>query len=469
MAKPTAASERIERDSLGEVRVPAGALWGAQTQRAIANFPVGAGPFPLEVVRAIALIKLTAAQVNQEMGRLAPRLADAIARAAQEVADGKHPQAFPVDVFQTGSGTSSHMNVNEVVANRAIQLLGGQPGEKSLVHPNDHVNLGQSSNDVVPTAVHLAALEVLDGNLVPALEDLRHVLEEKAAATDGVVKVGRTHLQDALPIRLGQVFAGAAAQVKNALRRLGPARVALCELPLGGTGVGTGFGAAPGFATEVIRRLAAATGRPLVQAPNLCEALAARDALVELSAALRGLAVSLTKIANDVRWMASGPRCGLGEIRLPELQPGSSLMPGKVNPVLSEMLLMVAAEVIGNDATVAWAGASGNFELNVMVPVIARNVLSSLRLLGNGARVFAERCVVGIVADADRCAALVEHSLALATALVPAIGYDAAAALAREAVATGKTVRALARERGILPEAELDRVLDPDRMTRSAP
>jgi fumarate hydratase class II len=456
---------RKEQDSLGEVAVPADALWGAQTQRAVENFPVSGRRLPRRLIRALALIKQAAAQVNRSKGHLPAEIADAIARAAQEVADGKHDAQFPVDVFQTGSGTSSHMNTNEVIANRAIELLGGQRGSKSPVHPNDHVNRGQSSNDVFPSAVHLAAAEALEQDLLPALRGLQAALQDKARAFDPVVKIGRTHLQDAVPIRLGQEMAGYATMVGNAVRRLQSARPAVLELALGGTAVGTGLGAAPGFAPAVIARLAQETGLPVRQAPDLCEALATRDGLVELSAALRGAAVSLTKIANDLRWLASGPRCGLGEIRLPELQPGSSIMPGKVNPVMPEMLLMVCAEVVGNDATVAWAGAAGNFELNAMIPVIAWNVLTSIDLLARALPLFSGRCVAGLQADAERCAALVEQSLALATALVPRLGYDASAAIARESVATGKTVRQLVRDKKLIPDDELDRLLDPRALT----
>jgi fumarate hydratase class II len=456
---------RIEKDTLGEVRVPAEALWGAQTQRAVENFPVSGRRLPRRLIRALALIKKAAAGVNRETGALPAALADAIAAAAEEVAQGRHDDQFPVDVFQTGSGTSSHMNTNEVIANRAIDRLGGQRGSKTPVHPNDHVNRGQSSNDVFPSAVHVAAAEALEQDLLPALVVLEQSLRNKARALDDVVKIGRTHLQDAVPIRLGQEIGGWATMIANARRRLEGARPAVCELALGGTAVGTGLGAAPGFAPAVIDRLRRETGLPLTQAPDLREALATRDGLVELSAALRGLAVSLTKIANDVRWLASGPRCGLGELRLPELQPGSSIMPGKVNPVIPEMVLMVCAEVVGNDATVAWAGASGSFELNAAIPVIAWNVLASLELLSRAARLFATRCLDGLEANAERCAALVEQSLALATALVPRLGYDASAAIARESVATGKTVRELCREKKVLPEAELDRLLDPRAMT----
>ena len=459
------AATRVEKDTLGEVSVPSVALWGAQTQRAVANFPVSGRRLPPRMIRALALIKRAAAEVNRADGELDARLAQAIVTAAEEVAEGKHADQFPVDVFQTGSGTSSHMNMNEVLANRSIQLLGGQVGSKQPVHPNDHVNKGQSSNDVFPTAVHLAVAEAVVHDTLPALRHLAGSLEAKAAELDDVIKVGRTHLQDAVPIRMGQEIDGHAQMVRNACRRIEGALPAVCELALGGTAVGTGMGARPGFATAVIARLATETGLPLRQAPNLREALGARDGLVEMSAALRGAAVSLTKIANDIRLLASGPRCGLGELRLPELAPGSSIMPGKVNPVMAEMLVMVAAQVVGQDATVAWAGAGGHFELNAMIPVMGVNVLSSAEILATGARLFADRCVLGMEADRERCAALVEHSLAMATALVPRLGYDASAAIARESVKTGKTVRQLCVEKGVLPADELEALLDPRAMT----
>jgi fumarate hydratase class II len=456
---------RTDSDSLGPVEVPATALYGAQTQRAVENFPVSGLRLPRRLIRALALIKKAAAEVNRETGVLPAQLADAIARAAAEVAEGTHDDHFPLDVFQTGSGTSSNMNANEVIGNRAIALLGGTIGSKKPVHPNDHVNRGQSSNDVVPTAVHLAAAEAVERDLLPALRHLHQALAAKARELDPVVTIGRTHLMDAVPIRLGQEFSGYATQVGNAAARIEAARPALSQLALGGTAVGTGLGADPSFAPQVIARLAAETSLPLRQAPNLFEALAARDGLVEASGALRGAAVSLTKVANDIRWLGSGPRCGIGEIHLPDLQPGSSIMPGKVNPVMCEMLLMVCAQVIGNDATVAWGGAAGNFELNVMIPVIAFNFLQSVDILARACRLFADRCVQGITADVARCEALVEQSLALVTALNARIGYDAAAAIARESVRTGKTIRQLCREQNVLPPEDLDRLLDARRMT----
>jgi fumarate hydratase class II len=460
-----ASGMRKETDSLGDVQVPVEALWGAQTQRAIGNFPVSGMRLPRRLIRALALIKKAAAEVNRQSGALDPKLANAIIQAAHEVATGQHDDQFPVDVFQTGSGTSSNMNANEVIANRAIQLLGGRLGTKTPVHPNDHVNKGQSSNDVFPTAVHVAAAEAVERDLSPALRVLERALLDKAEAFDSIVKLGRTHLMDAVPIRLGQEFSGYAQMVTNTIRRVDGARAALEELALGGTAVGTGLGAEPTFAPAVITILSREVALPFRQAPNLFEALAARDGLVEASAALRGAAVSLTKIANDVRWLGSGPRGAIGELHVPDLQPGSSIMPGKVNPVMSEMLLMVCAQVVGHDATIAWGGAAGTFELNVMIPVMAASFLSSVSVLSNACHLFASRCIDGLVANEARATAFVEQSLAMATALNPRIGYDAAAAIAREAAATGKTVRQLCLEKQLVPPDELEQLLNPRRMT----
>jgi fumarate hydratase class II len=456
---------RVDKDSLGPVKVPAAALYGAQTQRAVENFPVSGLRLPRRLIRALALIKQAAAEENKQSGALPAPIADSIIAAAAAVAEGRHDDQFPLDVFQTGSGTSSNMNANEVIANLAITALGGTIGSKTPVHPNDHVNKGQSSNDVMPSAVHVAATEAVERDLLPALRHLHAALAAKAAELDPVVKIGRTHLMDAVPIRLGQEMSGYAAQVSAVITSIESARAALAELALGGTAVGTGMGAEPSFAPRVIARLAAQTGLPLRQAPNLFAALAARDGLVAASGALRVAAVALTKVANDVRWLASGPRCGIGEIHLPDLQPGSSIMPGKVNPVMSEMLLMVCAQVVGNDATVAWGGAAGTFELNVMIPVIAYNFLQSVEILATAVRLFADRAVQGIAANVERCESLVEQSLALVTALAPAIGYDAAAAIARESVQTGKTVRQLCTEKNVLPPADLARLLDARAMT----
>jgi fumarate hydratase class II len=456
---------RIEADSLGKVEVPANALFGAQTQRAADNFPVSGLRLPRRVIRALALIKKAAAEVNRDSGKLDKNLADAIIKAAHEVAGGAHDDAFVVDIFQTGSGTSSNMNTNEVIANRAIQLLGGQLGTKKPVHPNDHVNMGQSSNDVFPTAVHIAAAEAMKRELIPCLEALEAALAAKARAFDHVVKIGRTHLMDAVPVRLGQEFSGYAQILTNTVRRVKAAAETVGELALGGTAVGTGLSSAPDFAPKVIRIISEELQIHLRQAPNLFEALSMRDGLVEASGALRSAAVSLTKVANDIRWLGSGPRCGIGEISLPDLQPGSSIMPGKVNPVMSEMLLMICAQVVGNDATIAWGGAAGNFELNVMIPVMAYNLLHSITILANGCRLFASRCVEGLEPNEARCNELIEQSLAMVTALNPRIGYDAAAAIARESFKTGKTVRALCLEKNVLPPDELDRLLDARSMT----
>jgi fumarate hydratase class II len=456
---------RIEKDSLGEVRVPADALYGAQTQRAVENFPISNLRFPREFIRAMGLIKLAAARANMDLRLLDRKVGKDIASAAQEVIDGKLDAHFVLDVFQTGSGTSTNMNTNEVISNRAIQMLGGVVGSKNPVHPNDHVNMGQSSNDVIPTAMHVAALEAIERSLIPALRRLQSALKRKEKEFDSIVKIGRTHLQDATPVRLGQEFGGYARQVELGIRRLEKLRDTLSELPLGGTAVGTGINTDPKFAPAAIRYLSKLTGLQLVEAKNHFEAQGGKDAIVEASGALKTIAASLTKIANDVRWLASGPRCGIGEIRLPETQPGSSIMPGKVNPVIAESVLMVAAQVIGNDATITIGGQAGVFELNVMMPVMAHNLLESIRLLASSANNFADRCVTGIVADVQRCNDMIEKSLAMCTALAPEIGYDQAAAIAKESYKTGKTVREIALEKKILPPDRLNELLDPLRMT----
>ncbi len=452
---------RIEKDSLGEIEVPAGAYYGAQTERAHRNFPVSGIRLPQRFLAAVAMVKGEAAAVNEELGIVPGEAARAIRQAADEVVSGGHADQFPLDIFQTGSATSTNMNANEVLSNRAIEILGGVIGSKKPVHPNDHVNAGQSSNDVIPTAIHVSAYLAIVEQLEPALTRLADGLQRKAEEFDKVVKIGRTHLQDAVPVRLGQEFSGYAQQARYALDRLAAAKPRLAELPLGGTAVGTGLNAPPEFAPRVIARLAERTGCPFVQAPNRFEAMGGKDAAVETSGALRTIAVSLTKIANDIRWLASGPRCGIGEISIPSLQPGSSIMPGKVNPVIPESVLMVAAQVVGNDTTVALAGMSGVFELNVMMPLIAHNLLQSIEILGNASRLLAEKCVEGIEANRDRCEELVEKSLAMVTSLVPKIGYDAAAEIAKESVKTGKTVRELCREKQVLPEDELREALDP--------
>jgi fumarate hydratase class II len=458
------ASTRIEKDSLGAIEVPAEAYYGAQTERARRNFPVSGLRFPRRFIAALAAIKRAAAAVNGELGLIPGELAVAIGSAAGEVAAGRLDDQFPLDIFQTGSATSTNMNANEVIANRAIEILGGERGSKR-VHPNDHVNASQSSNDVIPTALHVAAYAAVHEDLEPALELLAGALERQAAALDGVVKIGRTHLQDAVPVRLGQEFGGYAQQVRHGLARLAAMLPRLAELPLGGTAVGTGLNAPAEFGPRVIARLAEATGLPFVPAANRFEAMAAKDAAVEASGVLKTLAASLSKIANDIRWLASGPRCGIGEISIPSLQPGSSIMPGKVNPVIPESVLMVAAQVVGNDVTITIAGMAGNFELNVMMPVIAYNLLQSIEIEAAASRLLAERCIEGIEANRERCAELVERSLAMVTSLVPKIGYDAAAEIAKESVRTGRTVRELCREKRVLPESELEEALDPWSMT----
>jgi fumarate hydratase class II len=450
---------RTEHDALGEVRVPADVLWGAQTQRAVDNFPISGRGFPRSFIRALARVKQHAAETNVRLGELDEARGEAIAAAAREVLEGKHDGQFPVDVYQTGSGTSTNMNMNEVLAHVAnAKLHTIEDGEKG-VHPNDHVNRGQSSNDAIPTAMHLAVLESVESMLLPSLDLLRRALGEKAQEFADIAKVGRTHLMDAVPLTLGQEFSGYTAQIAGAERRIRQAREALFELPLGGTAVGTGLNAHPEFAGDVIAALAEESGLPLREAANHFEAQGARDAAVEFSAAMKTVAVSLMKIANDLRWMSSGPRAGLAELLLPEVQPGSSIMPGKINPVIPEAVAMVCARVIGNDATVTVAGQSGNFELNVMIPVIAVCLLESAELLANAARVFATRCVSGIRADADGLRRHVRRSLMLVTALVPAIGYEAAAGIAQEAYRSGKTVREVALERSGLEEQQLERLL----------
>jgi fumarate hydratase class II len=454
------ADTRIEKDSLGEIEVPAGAYYGAQTERARRNFPVSGLTLPKRFIAAVAMIKGEAAMVNEELGTVPGEIARAVRQAAQEVIDGKLDGHFPLDIFQTGSATSTNMNVNEVLANRAIEILGGAIGSKK-VHPNDHVNNGQSSNDVIPTAIHVSAYLAIVEELEPALKRLADALSRKAVEFDKVVKIGRTHLQDAVPVRLGQEFSGYAQAAKNALARLESVKPRLAELPLGGTAVGTGLNAPPELAPRAIARLAKRTGCPFVQAPNRFEAMGGKDAAVETSGALKTIAASLSKIANDIRWLASGPRCGIGEISIPSLQPGSSIMPGKVNPVIPESVLMVAAQVVGNDMTITICGMGGNFELNVMMPVIAYNLLQSIEILANSSRLLAETCVEGIVANRERCEELVERSLAMVTSLVPKIGYDAAAEIAKESVKTGKTVRELCLEKQVLPPDELAEALDP--------
>jgi fumarate hydratase class II len=455
---------RVERDTMGEVRVPADALWRAQTQRAVENFPIsGRGLEPAHIA-ALAQIKAAAAEVNRDLGVLDADLAEAIVAAAEEVAAGKQDDQFPIDVFQTGSGTSSNMNANEVVATLASRALG------RAVHPNDEVNASQSSNDVFPSSIHLAATAAVTHDLLPAMRHLQGTLESKVDEFATVVKAGRTHLMDATPVTLGQEFSGYAAQVSYGIERLESTLPRLAELPLGGTAVGTGVNTPSGFGAAVIERLRADTGLPLTEARNHFEAQGARDALVEASGQLRTIAVGLYKIANDIRWMGSGPRAGLRELRLPDLQPGSSIMPGKVNPVVCEAVRQVSAQVVGNDAAVAFAGSQGDFELNVMLPVMARNLLESIRLLAAAARLFADRCVAGLVADPEVCREYAESSPSIVTPLNRFLGYDEAAAIAKQALATGQTIRAVVIDRGHvaagrITEEQLDEALDLLRMT----
>ena len=457
---------RIEKDSMGEMAVPKDALYGASTQRAVLNFPVSGYRFSRPFIRALGLIKWGAAQANHDLGLLDAHRAAFIVQAAEEVIEGKLDQHFPLDIFQTGSGTSTNTNANEVIANRCAQLAGKPIGSRELVHPNDHVNMGQSSNDVIPSAIHVSAAEQLQDCLLPALEKLRSALSGKAKEFHDIIKIGRTHLMDATPVRLGQEFDGYAQQVEYGKARAEKAIEVLRELALGGTAVGTGLNRHPDFPAKVMRHLHQRTGIEFFEARNHFEAQGSKDAVVEASGQLKTIATSLFKIANDIRWLGSGPRCGIGEIQLPATQPGSSIMPGKVNPVLCESMMMVCAQVFGNDAVVTWAGANGNFELNVMMPVMAHNILESIRLLGNAADAFTEKCVVGIEANEERCRELVELSMAMVTSLAPKIGYDRAAEIAKESARTGKTVREICREKKVLLENDLEGALDPVAMTQ---
>jgi fumarate hydratase, class II len=456
---------RVEKDSMGEMSVPRDALHGASTQRAVINFPISGYRFSRPFIRALGLIKWGAAQANHDLGLLDAHRSALIVQAAEEMAEGKLDEHFPLDIFQTGSGTSTNTNANEVIANRCARLAGKPIGSRELVHPNDHVNMGQSSNDVIPSAIHVSAAEQLKDCLLPALDKLFDALSSKAKEFDHIIKIGRTHLMDATPVRLGQEFGGYAQQVAYAKARTEKAIEVLRELALGGTAVGTGLNRHPDFPAKVMRHLHQRTGIEFFEARNHFEAQGAKDAVVEASGQLKTIATSLFKIANDIRWLGSGPRCGIGEIQLPATQPGSSIMPGKVNPVLCESMMMVCAQVFGNDATITWAGANGNFELNVMMPVMAHNILESIRLLGNVTDAFTEKCVVGIEADEERCRELVELSMAMVTSLAPKIGYDRAAEIAKESARTGKTVRELCQEKKILPEKELNAALDPVGMT----
>jgi len=455
---------RVETDSMGEVKVPAKAYFGAQTQRALENFPVSGERMPLPVLHAAAMIKGVAAGVNAELGLVDPALAAAISRAARETLEGRFDDQFPVDVFQTGSGTSTNMNVNEVLANRANELLGKPLGGNSPVHPNDHVNRCQSSNDVIPSAIRIAARRELADRFLPALSLLRDALSDKAREFADILKIGRTHLQDAVPVTLGQEFSAWGSQIEHGMRRVRTVYPDLEELPLGGTAVGTGLNAHPEFGSRAIAEIAEATGIPFRPAENRFEAIGAQDPLVAASGAVKGVAASVLKISHDIRLLASGPRCGIGEIGLPSLQPGSSIMPGKVNPVILEVAIQAAAQAIGNDAVVTLGGGLGVLELNVMLPVMARNLLESIRLLSSACGLLADRCVEGIVPDRRRCRELIEQSLAMVTPLAVKIGYNRAAELAHEAFHSGKTIRAVLTERKVLPPAEIDAILDPGKM-----
>ena len=453
---------RIERDSMGPMEVPSDAYYGASTMRAVLNFPISDLRFPRGFIRALALIKLASARANMDLGLLDTRLGEAIIEASQEVVDGHWDSHFVVDIFQTGSGTSTNMNANEVIANRSTEILGEERGSR-LVHPNDHVNMGQSSNDVIPTAIHLAALASTQEELSPALHHMQLALEQKSTEFWNIVKTGRTHLQDATPIRLGQVFLGFSGQIERGLIRLRHAQEELQSVALGGTAVGTGVNTHPEFASRVCTVISRLTGLNIHETDNHFQAQNTLDAVVEVSGVLRTISISLNKIADDIRWMGSGPRAGLGELSLPEVQPGSSIMPGKVNPVIPESLLQVVAQVIGNDAAIVVAGQGGHFELNMMMPIAAYNLLQSITLMATALDNFTNQCVIGIQAT-KKTATMVEQGLMLATSLVPAIGYDVAGEIAKEAAQTDKTIREVAMARQILPDAELERLLDPQRM-----
>jgi len=455
---------RTEKDSMGEFQVPSNAYYGANTMRAVLNFPISDLRFSRSFINAIATIKKTAAQVNMELGLLDSDLGNAITQAAQEVAEGKFDNQFVVDIFQTGSGTSTNMNTNEVISNRAIEILGGKLGSRTPVHPNDHVNTGQSSNDVIPTAIHLAALISISKNLIPSLEILLNSLNNKSQEFMAIVKTGRTHLQDATPIRLGQEFLGYAGQIERAILRSENAITELSEVALGGTAVGTGVNTHPKFSSKVCEKLSEDLQIPITETTNHFQAQSTLDNIVDASGSMKTIAVSLMKISNDIRWMGSGPRGGFGEIELPEVQPGSSIMPGKVNPVIPESVCQVAAQVIGNDMSVAVAGQSGNFEINVMMPVAAYNLLQSIDLLANASKNLAVQCVDGLKAT-NKGPEMVENGLAIVTTLVPHIGYDASAALAHKAQETGEPIKTVAIRETDIPEEELDKILDPESMT----
>ena len=457
---------RVESDTMGEVKVPNSAYYGAQTQRAVENFPISGIRLPREFIRAMALIKLAAAKANMQLGLLEPKKGDAIVSAAKEVMEGSLYEQFVVDVFQTGSGTSTNMNTNEVIANRAIELLGGKRGDKRVIHPNDHVNMCQSTNDVFPAAIHVSAAEAIGRKLIPALQSLLKALEKKTIEFDDVVKAGRTHLQDAVPVTLGQEFSAYASMIRHGVRRAEMAKDTLLELPLGGTATGTGLNAHPKYSELAINEINRLTGFHFKKAENVFEAMQGKDACVEASGLLKTIAASLMKIANDLRLLNSGPRSGLGEIDMPATEPGSSIMPGKVNPVIPEAVNLVAAQVIGNDAAIAVCGSLGQLELNIMMPVIAYDLLQSIEIIANGSKVLSEKCVSGITADKERCYSYADRSLMIVTSITPHVGYDNAAKVAKKAMAENKSIREVILEEKILPKEKLDQVLDLKKMTK---
>ena len=457
---------RKEKDSMGDMQIPDDAYYGAQTQRAVENFPISGITISKSMIQALGKIKRSAAIVNHELGLLDDDRKNAIVQAADEIIEGKLDSQFPVDIYQTGSGTSSNMNCNEILSNRASEIMGGKIGAKDPVHPNDHVNLGQSSNDVIPTAIHIAANTMLEEELIPALQNLANELDKKATAFSDIVKIGRTHLQDATPITLGQEFSGYAQMVKNGIKRIQNAQGFLSELALGGTAVGTGINTKAQFGTHMAKEITRFTGISFVEASNHFEAQGAQDAAVETSGALKTVAVSLSKIANDIRWLGSGPRAGLGELILPAVQPGSSIMPGKTNPVICEAMIQACAQVIGNDLAITIGGQGGVFELNLMLPLIAHNLTNSITILSNGTIVFTEKLIIGLKANKEKCAGYIEGSLAMCTSLAPVIGYDKAADIAYKAYNSGKTVREIAIEENVLNKDKLNELLDPLSMTK---
>ena len=457
---------RKEKDSMGDMQIPDDAYYGAQTQRAVENFPISGITISKSMIQALGKIKRSAAIVNHELGLLDDDRKNAIVQAADEIIEGNFDSQFPVDIYQTGSGTSSNMNCNEILSNRASEIMGGKIGAKDPVHPNDHVNLGQSSNDVIPTAIHIAANTMLEEALIPALQNLANELDKKATAFSDIVKIGRTHLQDATPITLGQEFSGYAQMVKNGIKRIQNAQGFLSELALGGTAVGTGINTKAQFGTHMAKEITRFTGITFVEASNHFEAQGAQDAAVETSAALKTVAVSLSKIANDIRWLGSGPRAGLGELILPAVQPGSSIMPGKTNPVICEAMIQACAQVIGNDLAITIGGQGGVFELNLMLPLIAHNLTNSITILSNGTIVFTEKLIIGLKANKEKCAGYIEGSLAMCTSLAPVIGYDKAADIAYKAYNSGKTVREIAIEENVLDKDKLNELLDPLSMTK---